>query len=287
MDGAASGMNYDLREEIRAYWSERAETFDQSPGHEIFSESERAAWHRLLVRHLGPADGRAVLDLACGTGVVSHLLDDLGFRVTGLDWSEAMLDRAKAKAGERARQIAFHLGDAERLMEDDESFDVVVTRHLVWTLVDPAAAFAEWRRVLKPGGTLLIVDGDFVQQGRLARLIARCDAMLRRTGRAGIPGHTLSSDLADRHRSILSRVHFREGARSEAVSAMLEEAGFAPIRIDARLGTIHRAQARHMPLAQALARQFQHRYAISAQKPLGQEEPTAAEAEGPHSGRRI
>ena len=42
----------------------------------------------------------------------------------------------------------------------------IVNRHLVWTLVDPKAAFAEWLRVLKPGGTLLIIDGDFVNSNR-------------------------------------------------------------------------------------------------------------------------
>ena len=87
-DGTADGTNFTLRDEIRAYWSARAETFDQSPGHEIFSEDERAAWHALIERHLGPGDGRNALDLASGTGVMSHLMDDLGYRVTGIDWSD-------------------------------------------------------------------------------------------------------------------------------------------------------------------------------------------------------
>ncbi len=48
MDGqVAGGENYGLRDEIKAYWSARAESFDQSPGHEIFTETERSAWHRL------------------------------------------------------------------------------------------------------------------------------------------------------------------------------------------------------------------------------------------------
>lgn len=71
------------------------------PGHEIFSEDEREAWHALLLKHLGPGEGRKALDLASGTGVISHLMDDLGFQVTGMDWSETMLALAgkKQKAG--------------------------------------------------------------------------------------------------------------------------------------------------------------------------------------------
>ncbi|KQT87131.1 class I SAM-dependent methyltransferase [Aurantimonas sp. Leaf443] len=267
MDEAREGSNYGLREEIEAFWSERAASFDDSVGHEIFSEQERAAWHALLRRHLGPGEGRRALDLASGTGVVSHLLDDLGFAVTGLDVSPAMLERARAKARARGRNIAFRLADAERTMEDQGSFDVVVTRHLVWTLVDPAAAFAEWRRVLKPGGTLLVVDGDFVTVSAPERLLARLEAFAARRGLAGAQAPALAPDLAARHRAILSRVHFRDGARAPAVAALLRTAGFRDIAIDRRLAPIHRAQARAMPLFKGLARRLQHRYAIRARRP--------------------
>ncbi|ESX64409.1 hypothetical protein X759_30915 [Mesorhizobium sp. LSHC420B00] len=64
--------NYSLRDEIRDYWSDRAETFDLQVGHEIFSEQERAASDALISKHLGPGAGRVALDLACGTGVISH-----------------------------------------------------------------------------------------------------------------------------------------------------------------------------------------------------------------------
>ena len=104
-DRIADGANFTLRDEIKAYWSARAATFDQSPGHEIFPEEERAAWHALIERHLGHGEGRKALDLASGTGVISHLMDDLGYKVTGIDWSESMLALARAKAGERGRSI--------------------------------------------------------------------------------------------------------------------------------------------------------------------------------------
>ena len=98
MSAGTGGANYGLRDEIREFWSERAETFDQFPGHEIFTEQERRAWHALFERHLGEVGGRSALDLASGTGVVSHLLDDLGFDVTGLDWSERV---AGTRLGEK------------------------------------------------------------------------------------------------------------------------------------------------------------------------------------------
>ena len=67
MANTMEGSNFSLRDEIKAYWSARAASFDEQPGHEIFSEEERQAWHRLFTRHLGEGDGRKALDLASGT----------------------------------------------------------------------------------------------------------------------------------------------------------------------------------------------------------------------------
>lgn len=265
MEMTTNLANYGLREEIKAYWSGRAATFDLQPGHEIFSEAERRAWHALIARHLGSGNGRTALDLASGTGVVSHLLDDLGFTVTGLDWAEPMLERSRAKAKERGRKIRFVLGDAENTYEDDASFDVVVTRHLVWTLVDPAAAFAEWLRVLKPGGRLLVIDGDFVTPNWVSRLQKAVKAAGRRLG---FDVAAPEDPGLRTHRDILARVHFCTGARAPDVVGMLEEAGFTDIAVDRDLGAIHRAQARHMKFLKSLERGAQHRYAICARKPL-------------------
>lgn len=266
MSDTLDRQNYNLRDEIKAYWSERAATFDHSPGHEIFSEEERAAWHRLFLKHLGPGGGRAALDLASGTGVISHLLDDLGFKVQGLDWAEPMLERAREKARKRGRAIRFGLGDAENTMEPDGYYDVVVTRHLVWTLVDPAAAFVEWQRVLRPGGTLLIVDGDFVNTSALERLFSKLSTWGQRLGflTAEAPSGTLQ--MMATHRSILSRVHFSAGARADDVANLLGKAGFVDIELDRDLREIHRTQARNWNFFKGLARQCQHRYAICARK---------------------
>jgi len=267
MQAVSALSNHDLRDEIKAYWSLRAETFDNQPGHEIFSDEERAAWHALILKHLGPGEGRSALDLACGTAVVSHLLDDLGFRVTGLDWAEPMLERAKAKAKARGRQIRFLVGDAERTMEADESYDAITNRHLVWTLVDPLACFQEWHRLLKTGGKVLIVDGDFVNTSVLTRLMKRLTQMAAKLGLARDALHGAPNrDMAETHNRILSRVHFSHGAHANAVAELLRAAGFSKVTVDQDMAAIHRAQRRNFSFFKGLERATQHRYAISAEK---------------------
>ena len=243
--------NHSLRDEIREYWSERAAGFDNDPGHKIVDGAEKQAWQALFARHLGPAQGRALLDLASGTGEISLLCHDLGFQVTGLDWSEPMLERARAKASAHGAKISFLQADAEQTMLPNASVDVIVTRHLVWTLVDPPAAFKEWRRVLRPGGQVLIVDGDFVTRSWIGRGLARF--LPKATG-----------PMALRHREILARVFFSQGARASHVAALLRDAGFSDIRIDHKFGAIHRAQAHKLGVLKSLLRRSEHRYAISA-----------------------
>jgi SAM-dependent methyltransferase len=107
---------------------------------------------RGVVEGLGPIAGHRVLDLGCGKGRFSRALRELGATVIGLDLSTAMLDGATGVDRVRA--------SARRLPFAPASFDgvmaVEVFEHLAPGSVD--AVCAETRRVLRPGGTLVIVD---------------------------------------------------------------------------------------------------------------------------------
>lgn len=160
-------QNFDLKEEIRAYWSDRAATFDDSASHKIEDQFGRQRWQALFRQAMGLSeidnmDGLKVLDLACGTGEISRMLCSLGADVIGLDFSEAMQAIAKIKLeGKTWKPL---LCDAENLAPlANNSFDFATTRHLAWTLTNPTSAYAEWFRVLKPGGRLLVNDGNWAQ----------------------------------------------------------------------------------------------------------------------------
>ena len=258
--------NFTIRDEIREYWSLRAETFDFQPGHEIFSDREKKAWYELFQKHLGSGADRRVLDLACGTGVISHLLFDLGFKVTGLDWSDAMLVKARTKSKKRNSNISFLVADAERTGEDEGSYDVIVMRHLVWTLVDPQTAFAHWFTLLKPGGKLLIIDGDFVRKTTLGKILNTLRTGFEKL--SGVSKSNKSPAMVETHQRILSQVYFKDGAKETDIAAMLEQEGFCDIEIQTNLSAINRAQRVHMGFLEGLERLTLNRYAICVSKPL-------------------
>jgi len=107
-----------------------------------------------LVKRAGVRPGQRVLDVACGTGVVSVTAARLGAQVTGLDLTPVLLERARDNAQIAGVQIDWHEGDAEKLPFGDATFDVVLSQFGHIFAPRPDVAAAEMLRVLKPGGTI-------------------------------------------------------------------------------------------------------------------------------------
>jgi ubiquinone/menaquinone biosynthesis C-methylase UbiE len=148
-----------VKQNVAAHWGRRAAHFDEDFGHSIRTQEERTAWDRVFALAVGGGANLAALDVGCGTGFLSLELAARGHSVTGIDFAPEMLALAKAKAAEAGAAIRFEEADAEHLPFAAASFDLVVTRHVLWTLPHPEAAIDEWIRVLRPGGRLAVIDG--------------------------------------------------------------------------------------------------------------------------------
>jgi SAM-dependent methyltransferase len=107
-----------------------------------------------LVKHAKVRGGQRVLDVACGTGVVAVTAARLGARVTGLDLTPELLERARENSRLAAVEIDWHEGDVEQLPFNDATFDVVVSQYGHMFAPRPEVAIGEMLRVLKPGGTI-------------------------------------------------------------------------------------------------------------------------------------
>src|SRR5438874_9847070 len=152
----------EVKQQVAAHWNRRAAGFDSDFGHSIRTEAERAAWDRIVGLAVGGRAPLDALDVGCGTGFLSLELAGRGHRVTGVDFAPQMLAEARRKAASRqSLTVRFEEGDAEALQFSDASFDLVITRHVLWTLPHPEAAIDEWIRVLRPGGRLAVIDSQF------------------------------------------------------------------------------------------------------------------------------
>src|SRR5271169_5109867 len=107
-----------------------------------------------LVKRAGVRAGQRVLDVACGTGVVSVTAARLGASVTGLDLTPELLERAGENAHIARVEIDWHEGDVEKLPFADAAFDVVLSEFGHIFAPRPDVAIGEMLRVLKPGGTI-------------------------------------------------------------------------------------------------------------------------------------
>jgi ubiquinone/menaquinone biosynthesis C-methylase UbiE len=149
-----------VKQQVAAHWDRRASHFDDDFGHSIRTAAERAAWDRIMDLVLRDRAAGDALDVGCGTGFLSFELAERGHRVTGIDFAPSMLAEARRKAAEGGVVIRFEHGDAEQLAFAPCSFDLVMTRHVLWTLPNPEAALDEWIRVLRPRGRLIVVDSQ-------------------------------------------------------------------------------------------------------------------------------
>jgi ubiquinone/menaquinone biosynthesis C-methylase UbiE len=136
---------------LRRYWDKHARNYDK----------QMAFWERRLF-----GDGRQwvcaqatgdVLEVAIGTGRNLPYYPQ-GIRLTGVDFSPAMLQLARRQADRLGRKVDLRLGDAQALQLPDVSFDTVVCTFSLCAIPDERRVIAEMRRVLRPGGRLLLLD---------------------------------------------------------------------------------------------------------------------------------
>lgn len=137
---AAISHRYDLNNRVHSFGRDRA-------------------WRRAAVRLADPSGADEVLDAACGTGDLARAFAAAGARrVVGLDFTPEMLALARAKPPVGRCAIEYVEGDAMNLPFADASFDIVSIAFGIRNVSDPGRALREFRRVLRPGGRLVILE---------------------------------------------------------------------------------------------------------------------------------
>lgn len=189
----------ELKTEMQERWNTHADTYDSAHAHGVSSPAEQERWNKLFAGK----QGASLLDVGCGTGFVSLVAARAGLRVTGVDWSEGMMEKAKQKAAEEGLDIQFACSATENLPFAEERFQILTARNVMWTLTEPVSAFREWYRVLAPGGCVM---ADYAPR------------------KGAVEAHHYRLEVEQ-------QLPLNRDVAPEVVAAMLQEAGFAKVEI--------------------------------------------------------
>ncbi|MEX2310414.1 MAG: methyltransferase domain-containing protein [Pirellulales bacterium] len=134
-------------------FSKQAACFAESP--EIKDEVAL----QLVIQFAGLTAEDDVLDVACGPGILACACAKIVQRVTGIDITPAMVERAKdLQARDRLENLTWHVGDVRSLPFPDNCFTVVMSRYTFHHLMDPFEVLVEMKRVCKPLGRIVVID---------------------------------------------------------------------------------------------------------------------------------
>jgi ubiquinone/menaquinone biosynthesis C-methylase UbiE len=212
-----------IKTSIKKYWNWRSGSYGYDADKSIKIAGK---WESVLKELVSGAPGRRALDIGTGTGQFAVYLARSGFDVTGIDLSENMISHAGQYAAAQHLDIDFKVGDAEKLEFEDNTFDVVVSRNLLWTIPNPDKAIKEWRRVMKPGGTLVVSDGLWMNYtwNRIHQLALNLlKGMFRK-------GNLTSFRFFSTYAGLQKSLPFYEGICFEKASMLLQTARFKEIK---------------------------------------------------------
>ena len=146
----------DGQDRITAFWDAVAPGYETPDNVAAPGTAEYANWVEAL-RSVLPASPARILEVGTGTGFAARIAAELGHQVTAIDLSEGMLEASSAR--HRGLAITFAVDDAVDPAFPAESFDVVLSRSLLWTLREPGKAFRNWYELLSPGGRVVAIYG--------------------------------------------------------------------------------------------------------------------------------
>lgn len=145
---------------IEAYWSDAAASFSEFIQEDLRPE-RRQLWRNKILANAPQKERLDILDVGTGPGFFAIILSEVGHNVTAIDCSPDMLNEARKNATLAGVDITFMEMECHELTFADNSFDLIVSRNLTWTLYEPLKAYREWLRVLRPDGRFIVFDANY------------------------------------------------------------------------------------------------------------------------------
>lgn len=140
------------------YWGARSRGYNLTTLLELHDTEK----YEHLINSLVPKGRRArVCDMGTSCGFMAIVASRMGHDVVGIDKQPKMIQYAKANARRFNLDIDFRVGDAETLDLGKDEFDLIIAKNTIWCLSEPVAAIRRWVDSLRPGGHMLVMDGNY------------------------------------------------------------------------------------------------------------------------------
>ena len=208
-----------IKKKVLDYWSQRADDFAQQRLREFYS-GKHELWMEELKKH-SPMDRKLrILDIGTGTGFFAFLLAAEGHEVTGIDLTENMIREARKLSQKLQIPVDFLVMDAENPELEPESFDVLVSRNLTWTLPHLGEAYQTWHKLLKPNGILINFDADYCHENKEQKVPENHAHKL------------LDGKMIQKYQEIKEELKKGQKLRPHWDEKLLKEAGFSQVRTD-------------------------------------------------------
>ena len=150
-----------MLEKIEKSWNKSSDGYDYLIQKQLSSYRTVTSWSNTLEKVIGKKP-KKILEIGCGPGFMSIICSRLGHYVKAVDGSEEMIARAKKNFEKYNCNVECELEDGVLLpYEKENSFDVIISRDVVWNLYAPEKAFIRWKKLLKPDGKIIYFDGDY------------------------------------------------------------------------------------------------------------------------------
>ncbi len=232
-----------LKDKVQGYWSKRAESFAELREHEIKSQKADRWLNEILCKMTGKKDADKrqitqilgkdasnirILDVGCGSGFFEVLLGQHGFHITGIDLTKEMVAKANqmiAEYGLEESRVKALVMDAENPDFAPETFDVIITRNLTWTLPHPIEAYDKWYALLKKDGMLLNFDAEYAKGAHNLSLPEN-------------KAHNMMSDpLKEECHDIYHMLSISTLERPDWDLEVLRQVGFSAVSVDKTVGS--------------------------------------------------
>lgn len=216
-----------MDEYIQSYYDKECESFNAYTNLAFTNMKERRCWQKLYSEVFGN-EKKEVLNVGCGPGTEALVLADMGFHVTGLDFSTKMVEVARFNSEKYGIRYDVVQGDAMDLPFEDESFDFVASNYALWSIPDPEKTMKEWLRVLRPGGKVAYAEGvwGLKDLSLFRRIWVRIALRMREKD-----GNSHDYDLTDEQKEHLANLWSKRADRPKDDLEMMNSAGFSKVEI--------------------------------------------------------